>query len=107
MKLVEKIQKAAEENDDPESAARDLKDLMTKEESTRAWGKHNTWLKNQSEEEQEAHKNKSKEEKGQAVALFLMKKPKFQGWTQSVNAQTSPGQGEVWTSEAKLVKGRV
>ena len=48
----------------------DLKKLLSKEESTRAVGKRNTWLKNQSEAEQEAHKKKSKEEKGPAVALF-------------------------------------
>ena len=29
---------------------------------------------------------------------------KFQRWTQTLNAQTSVGQREVWTSEAKLVK---
>ena len=106
MKLVDKIQKAADDNGDPENAAKDLKNLLTKEESTRAWGKHNTWVKNQSEAEQEAHKKKSKGEKGQTVALFLLKKEAktFQGWAQIVNAQTSLGQREVWTSEAKLVK---
>ena len=54
MKLVDKI----------------LRNLLTKEEASKVWGKHSTWLKNQGEEEQEAHKNKSKEEKGQAVAVF-------------------------------------
>ena len=59
MKLVDKIKKAADENEDPEAAAKDLRNLLTKEEASKVWGKHNTWLKNQSEEEQEAHKNKS------------------------------------------------
>ena len=104
MKLVDKIQKAAGENDDPENAAKDLKNLLTKEEATRAWGKHNTWLKNQSEEEQEAHKSK-KEEKGRRLLFFGEEgSQKVSGMDRTMNAQTSLGQREAWTSEAKLVK---
>ena len=74
MKLVDKIKKAADENEDPEAAAKDLRNLLTREQASEVWGKHNTWLKNQSEGEQEAHKSKSKEEKGQAVAVFFDEK---------------------------------
>ena len=63
MTLAEKVAKAGEEADTPEEAAQSLKGMLDKQEKTRAWSKFNTHLKHLSEEEQEAHKKKSKLER--------------------------------------------
>ena len=81
----------AEEEETEEAAVGKLKETMTKQDHSRAWGQHNTWLKKQPKEEQEAHAQKSKKEKGEAVVLWVLKAKvqRFQHHSQEVKGSSS------------------
>lgn len=76
----------AGEEETEEAAVETLKGTMSKQDHSKAWGQHNTWLKKQPQEEQEAHAQKSKKEKGEAVVLWLLKTKvqRFQHHSQEV-----------------------
>ena len=72
MRLSEKVELATEGAENPEQAGPELKQLMTKQDCGLAWSKHNTWLKSQPTAVQAEQRQKSKSEKGEAVALWLV-----------------------------------
>ena len=63
---------AAQECSDEEGQEKALKDMMTKEEHSVVWGRHNTYL-NKNSLEKEKYGKSSKKEKGLAAAIWLMK----------------------------------
>ena len=105
MTLQEKVEKATEE-EDPEAAAESLKKMMSKQEHSKVWGQHQTFLKSQSKQQQKEHEGKTKKEKSQAVAMWFLEKkaPKFHHQSQEVGAQTSHLQREKWVSWKKLLE---
>ena len=98
MTLAEKVAKAGEEADTPEEAAQSLKGMLDKQEKT------NTHLKHLSEEEQAAHKKKSKLEKGLEAAVHMVKVevPKFFHYQESVQHPQTLDKREEWKSEKKM-----
>ena len=96
----------AEEEETEEAAVGKLKATMTKQDHSRAWGQHNTWLKKQPKEEQEAHAQKSKKEKGEAVVLWVLKAKvqRFQHHSQEVKRSSSFLQKERWVSLKSILK---
>ena len=90
LSLGERVAMAGEEETE-EAAVETLKETMSKQDHSKAWGQHNTWLKKQPQEEQEAHAQKSKKEKGEAVVLWLLKTKvqRFQHHSQEVKGSSS------------------
>ena len=68
MTLEEKVKRAAKEEKKPEAAAESLKKMMSKQEHSKVWSQHQTYLRSQSKQQQKEHEQKSKKEKSQAVA---------------------------------------
>lgn len=103
MSLKEKIDAAVETAETAEEAADTLKKTMTEQEKQSAWGKHQTYLKNNKDE---ADKNAelSKKEKGQSVAIWLLQthKPKFMQLQSTVENNSTLKKGEVWESEKEM-----
>ena len=71
MTLQEKVAKATEE-EEPEAAAESLKKMMSKQEHSRVWSQHQTYLRSQSKQQQKEHEQKNKKEKSLAVALWFL-----------------------------------
>ena len=94
------------EEETEEAAAVTLKETMTKQDRSKAWGQHNTWLKKQPKEKQEAHAQKSKKEKGEAGFLWLLKATvqRFQHHSQEVKGSSSFLQKEKWVSLKSSLK---
>ena len=103
--LGERVAMAAEEETE-EAAVESLKEGMTKKDHSQAWGQHNTWLKKQPKEEQEAHAKLDKKEKGAAVCLWLLKKnvARFQHHSQEVKGSSAVLQKERWVSLKTILK---
>ena len=103
--LGERVALAAEEETE-EAAVETLKEGMSKIDHSKAWGQHNTWLKKQPKAEQDAHANKTKKEKGDAVCLWLLKKntERFQHHSQEVKGSSSVLQKERWVSQKTILK---
>ena len=103
--LGERVAMAAEEETE-EAAVESLKAGMTKKDHSQAWGQHNTWLKKQPKEEQEAHAKLDKKEKGAAVCLWLLKKnvARFQHHSQEVKGSSAVLQKERWVSLKTILK---
>ena len=99
MTLQEKVEKAAGE-EDPENAAEALSKMMTKQEHSKVWSQHQTFLKTQDKKLQKEHEGFSKKEKGKAVALWFLEKksPTLQHQSLEMGAQTSHLQREKWVS---------
>ncbi len=72
MTLKEKIETAAQDCSDEEGQGRALKGMLTKDEHSAVWGKHQTHLKKNSLGK-EKYDNASKKDKGLAAAIWLMK----------------------------------
>ena len=72
MTLKEKFETAAQECSDEEGQGKALKGMLTKDEHSAVWGKHQTHLKKNSLEK-EKYDNASKKDKGLAAAIWLMK----------------------------------
>ena len=106
MTLEEKVKKAAEEEEQPEAAAESLKKMMSKQEHSKVWSQHQTYLRSQGKQQQKEHEQKSKKEKSQAVAMWFLEKkaPKFHHQSTEVGAQTSHLQREKWVSWKKLLE---
>ena len=103
--LGERVAMAGEEETE-EAAMGKLKETMTKQDHSKAWGQHNTWSKKQPKEEQEAHAQKSKKEKSEAVVLWLLKTKvqRFQHHSQEVKGSSSFLQKERWVSLKSILK---
>ena len=104
MSLKEKIDAAAAAAETPEEAAETLKKTMTDQEKQSAWGKHQTFLRN-NQEEADKNAELSKKEKGQSVAMWLLKthKPKFMQLQSTVENNNTLTKGEVWESEKEML----
>ena len=96
----------AGEEETEEAAVETLKGTMSKQDHSKAWGQHNTWLKKQPQEEQEAHAQKSKKEKGEAVVLWLLKTKvqRFQHHSQEVKGSCPADIYYEWLQEASYQK---
>ena len=103
--LAEKVAKAAEDADNPEEAAANLKGLMSKSDHSKAWSKHNIHMKNQSAKDKKDFDKKSKVEKGQAVAMFLVRTnvPRFMNWKESLSQEQTLAKREQWKSEHEMI----
>ena len=101
--LGERVAMAGEEEAE-EAAVESLQSGMTKMDHSKAWGQHNTWLKKQPKEEQDAHARLNKKEKGAAVCLWLLKKnvDKFQHVSQEVKGSSAVLQKERWVSRKTI-----
>lgn len=102
--LVEKIKKASEEADNPEEAAANLKDMMNKSDHSKAWSKHNIYMKSQPAKGRKEFDKKSRTEKGKEVALYMIKSnvPKFMHWKESLSHNQSLAKREQWKSEVEM-----
>ena len=106
MTLAQKITKAAEGAETAEEAASNLKGMLGKQEHSKVWSRHQTWLKGQSKKEKAEFEKLSKNEKGQAAAMHLIKSsaPKFMQAKESLSQATSFDKKEVWESELQMVE---
>ena len=106
MSLSQKISKAAEGAETAEEAANSLKTMLAKGEHSKVWSKHQTWLKGQSKKNQAEFNKLSKNEKGMAAALHLIKStaPKFMQAKESLSQATSFDKREVWESELQMLE---
>lgn len=104
MTLKEKIKAACENVETVEEAAGELRKTMTDQEKQSAWGKHQTYLKGNPKESKEVEKM-SKEEKGLAAAVYLLKKeePKFLQVKSIVASNNTLTKGEKWESEKEML----
>ena len=64
MTLAQKINKAAETGETEEDAAKHLKGMLSKEEHSKAWSKHNVSMSHKSQKEKKEFSKLSKGEKG-------------------------------------------
>ena len=106
MTLAQKISKAAEGAETAEEAASNLKELLDKQEHSKVWSKHQTWLKGQSKKDKSEFNKLSKNEKGQAAALHLIKTaaPRFMQAKESLTQATSFDKKDVWESELQMLE---
>ena len=107
MTLAEKVAKAAEDAENPAEAAKELKGMMTKQEHSRAWSKHNIHhLRGKSKKEQKEFDSLPKGEKGLEVAMHLLKTnvPKFMQWKESLGQSISLDKREEWKSEIQMLE---
>ena len=64
MTLAEKVATAPESAENPAEAAKELKGMMTKQEHSKAWSKHNTHMRGKSKKEQKEFNSLPKGGKG-------------------------------------------
>ena len=104
--LAQKVAKAAEGAETAEEAATNLKELLGKQEHSKVWSKHQTWLKGQNKKTQNEFGKLSKNEKGQAAALHLIKAsaPKFMTSKESLSQVASFDKREKWESELQMIE---
>ena len=103
--LAEKVQKASENAENPDEAAANLRDMMNKSDHSKAWSKHNIHMKSKTAKEKKDFDKKSKGEKGQEVALYLVRTnvPRFMHWKESLSHVQTLAKREQWKSEVELV----
>ena len=103
--LAEKVQKASENAENPDEAAANLKDMINKSDHSKAWSKHNIHMKSKTAKEKKDFDKKSKGEKGQEVALYLVRTnvPRFMHWKESLSHVQTLAKREQWKSEVELV----
>ena len=101
MTLSQKCKMAAESAETAEEAASNLKDMLSKQEHSRVWSKHNVALKGKSAKERKEFDKLSKGEKGQQAALFMIKSsvPKFMQVQESLQQSHTLNKKEEWLSE--------
>lgn len=80
--------------------------MMTKQEHSNAWSKHNIHMRGKSNKEQKEFNSLSKGEKGLEVAMHLLKTnvPKFMQWKESVGQSISLDKREEWKSEHQMLE---
>ena len=106
--LEDKVKKAIDANEgNPDGAAADLKQSLTKLEHSKIWGQRKTWLKNHPEEagKEEAEKDDTKKDKGLSCALWYIqnKGQKFINLTHKVGGQIAVKRLDEWQSEKQMV----
>ena len=106
MTLAQKVAKAAAEAETAEEAANNLKGMLAKDEHSKIWSKHKTFLKGQTKKVQSDFEKLPKLEKGMAAALHLIKAtaPKFMQTKESVTQAALYDKKEVWESELQMVE---
>ena len=109
MTLAQKVKKATEEADTAEEAAHNLKDILTKEEHSKVWPKHNVEMKKKSAKDQKEFAKLNKGEKGFLAALHMVKTtaPKFfhmkesAGQSQTLDKKLGNQKPKCWPNLAK------
>ena len=78
---------------------------MNKSDHSKAWSKHNIHMKSKTAKEKKDFDKKSKGEKGQEVALYLVRTnvPRFMHWKESLSHVQTLARREQWKSEVELV----
>ena len=105
MTLAQKCKRAAESAETAEEAASNLKEMLSKQEHSRVWSKHNVALKGKSAKERKESDKLIKGEKGQQAAMFMIKSsvPKFMQVQESLQ-QSHALNKEEWLSELQMVE---
>ena len=103
MSLQDKLKKAGEE-DTEEGAKAILQKLMTKDEKTKLWSKHQTYLRG-SQDEKSTYDEASKKEKTDMTLMWLLKKehPKYYQVSNEVEGTTKAERSEHWISETAML----
>ena len=106
MTLAQKCKKAAESAETAEEAASNLKNMLSKQEHSRVWSKHNVSMKGKSAKDKKQFDQLSKGEKGQQAALFMIKSmvPKFMQVQESMQQAHTLNKKEEWLSETQMVE---
>ena len=106
MTLAQKVNKAAESAETDMEAANNLKGMLSKEEHSKAWSKHNISMKNKSQKEQKEFRKLSKGEKGLQVAMRLIRTnvPRFMQSKEPVAQSNSLDKREKWESAAAIIQ---
>ena len=106
MTLAQKVHKAAEGAETAEEAASNLKGMLSKEEHSKAWSKHNVSMKTKTKKEQKDFANLSKGEKGLQVAMHLLRAnvPRFMQSKESLGQSNSLDKREKWESETAMIQ---
>eukprot|EP00438_Fugacium_kawagutii_P033587 Skav205237 [mRNA] locus=scaffold1794:241395:247080:+ [translate_table: standard] len=104
--LAQKVKKISEAHDDPEEAAKEVKENLTKQEHSRVWSKYQTFLSKEGAEEKKEFENASKQKKGLMAAMHMLKDtvPKFVHLAESLKQGSSLDKREKWVSEAKMLE---
>lgn len=98
------MKKTVEHAEDPHEAAENLKQMMDKSDHSKAWSKHNVFMKGQTAKERKEFEKKSKGEKGKEVALYMIKNncPKFMHWKESLIQNQTLAKREQWKAEKEM-----
>ena len=99
--LAEKVKQAVEGSESPEEAAALLKQSLTKLESSKVWGQHQTHLKNNPEAAEALKEVEGKKSKGLASALWFIsnRSTKFQSVQHSMSGNISVRRNDAWMFE--------
>ena len=105
MTLAQKVQKAAEGCETAQEAATNLRGMLTKEEHSKVWSKHNVALKKKPAKEQKAFDSLTTGEKGMEAAMYMVKAsvPQFMQVKESVGQDQTLDKREEWQSEKELI----
>ena len=105
MTLAQKVQKAAEGCETAQEAATNLRGMLTKEEHSKVWSKHNVALKKKPAKEQKAFDSLTKGEKGMEAAMYMVKAsvPQFMQVKESVGQDQTLDKREERQSEKELI----
>ena len=106
MTLQQKVDKATEHAETPEEAAQELKTILTKDEHSKVWSKHKTYLKGLDAKERAEFDKLSKNEKGLKAALYLIQNSscKFMLARQGMSHEKTLDKREQWKSETKMIE---
>ena len=106
MTLAQKIHKAAEGAESVQEAAQNLKGMLSKEEHSKAWSKHNVTMKSKTNKEKKDFAKLSKGEKGLEVSMHLLRTsvPRFMQVKETMDQSHSLGKREAWESEAAMIQ---
>ena len=106
MTLAQKIQKAAGGAESVQEAAQNLKGMLSKEEHSKAWSKHNVTMKSKTNKEKKDFAKLSKGEKGLEVSMHLLRTsvPRFMQVKETMDQSHSLDKREAWESEAAMIQ---
>lgn len=106
LSLTEKVAILTEDAENEEEAADALKKGLTKLENSKLWGRHQTFLKGQPEEEQAKFAQASKKEKGSMQLMWFIKNniPRFLTLSASTSSTSLVMKDESWLSEKQMLK---
>ena len=106
MTLAEKVQHAAEGTETAEEAAANLKQLLSKQEHSKVWSKHNVEMQKKTAKERKEFDKLSKNEKGMAAAMHMVKScvPQFMQVKETMRQGHSLDKREIWESETQMME---